>query len=81
MKVSISANRAYTKYVTIYQHQKHKQEESMTREQQAEYLKERLYEIIKSHMDEDKSQRIISCHIDSDLFQEMAYCFIAKHGK
>ena len=53
----------------------------MTREQQAEYLKERLYEIIKSHMDEDKSQRIISCHIDSDLFQEMAYCFIAKHGK
>ena len=49
----------------------------MTREQQAEYLKEELAKLLN----DDKTNPVVTCHVDKRLFIEMAFCFIAKHGK
>ena len=49
----------------------------MNREQQAEYLKEQLAELLK----EGEENPIVTCSVPRKLFIEMAFCFIAKHGK
>ena len=47
------------------------------REEQAEYLKEKLAMLLN----DDKNNPVTICHIEKALFIEMAFCFIAKHGK
>lgn len=49
----------------------------MNREQQAEYLKKELANLLT----DDERNPVITCHVDKELFIEMAFCFIAKHGK
>lgn len=53
----------------------------MDREQQAEMLKEQIYQVRKSKNLKNKDRRIITCHVEANLFIEMAYCFIYKYGK
>jgi len=53
------------------------------RQDQAEFLKEKIYEILKSR-EEGKvnpDRIIVTVHVKSELFLEMAYLFIAKHGR
>jgi hypothetical protein len=52
----------------------------MTREQQAEYLKEQLAALLNDKK-ENPNNEILICHVDKDLFIEMSFCFISKHGK
>jgi hypothetical protein len=52
----------------------------MTREQQAEHLKEELAKLLNDKKDNPQNP-ILICHVNVDLFIEMAFCFIAKHGK
>jgi hypothetical protein len=55
--------------------------DKMDREQQAEMLKEQIYQVRKSKNLKNKDRRIITCHVEANLFIEMAYCFIYKYGK
>jgi len=43
---------------------------------EAEYLKERLGELLNDN-DENPT---VTVHVAKELFIEMAFCFIAKHG-
>lgn len=53
------------------------------RQNQAEDLKIRIYDILKSREEAklDPDTRITTVHVDSELFLELAYLFIAKHGR
>ena len=52
----------------------------MTREQEAEFLKEQLAKLLNDKK-ENPNNQIATCVVNRDLFIEMAFCFIAKHGK
>jgi len=49
----------------------------MSREQQAEYLKDKLSELLN----DDENNPVVICKVGKEIFIEMAFCFIAKHGK
>jgi len=54
----------------------------MTREQEAEILKERLAVLLNDKKENpNPNNQIQICHVQKELFIEMAFCFIAKHGK
>jgi len=57
--------------------------ENSFRQNQAEQLKIKIYEILKSREEADinPDRRITTVHIDSELFLELAFLFIAKHGR
>lgn len=57
--------------------------ENTFRENQAEQLKVKIYEILKSREEAESNpdRKIITVHVDSELFMELAYLFIAKHGR
>jgi len=57
--------------------------ENSFRQNQAEQLKARIYEILKSREEAkvNPDKKIVTVHVDSELFLELAYLFIAKHGR
>lgn len=53
----------------------------MKKEDVAELIKEKIFDVESSKRDENKRNEIVTVHLNADIFLKLAYLYVGVNGK